>query len=198
MLLGAGLLGLAVPVLLHGALKDGVTSWVPTMVQANFAVSPALSSAVSMVLPLVNLAGAYLAGWLDRRLHNELKTCAVLFGAAVAALALLPLAVGRSLPLALALLAATTAAMLGVNTLFVNVMPVRAGRSGGAAALSGLLNAVTYTGAAAATWGIGAAAGRWGWNAVFALWLAMALLSLAVTLCCAGRWARFLARQTPE
>ena len=28
--------------------------------------------------------------------------------------------------------------------------------------------------------------------------LGMAALSLAVTLCCAGRWARFLAQQTPE
>lgn len=195
-LLGAGLLGLAVPVILHGALKDGVTSWVPTMVQANFAVSPALSAAVSMVLPLVNLTGAYLAGWLDRRwLHNELKTCAVLFGAATAALALLPLAVGRSLPLALALLAVTTAAMLGINTLFINVIPVRAGRSGGAAALSGLLNAVTYVGAAAATWGVGAAADSWGWGAVFALWLAMAVVSLITVLLCAGRWARFTAAQ---
>lgn len=49
-------------VVLHGALKNGVTSWVPTMVQANFAASPALSAAVSMVLPLVNLTDAYLAG----------------------------------------------------------------------------------------------------------------------------------------
>lgn len=195
-LLGAGLLGLAVPVILHGALKDGVTSWVPTMVQANFAVSPALSAAVSMVLPLVNLTGAYLAGWLDRRwLHNELKTCAVLFGAATIALALLPLAVGRSLPLALALLAVTTAAMLGINTLFINVIPVRAGRSGGAAALSGLLNAVTYVGAAAATWGVGVAADSWGWSAVFILWLVMAVVSLVTVLLCAGRWARFTAEQ---
>ena len=195
-LLGAGLLGLAVPVILHGALKDGVTSWVPTMVQANFGVSPALSAAVSMVLPLVNLTGAYLAGWLDRRwLHNELKTCAVLFGAATVALALLPLAVGRSLPLALALLAVTTAAMLGINTLFINVIPVRAGRSDGAAALSGLLNAVTYVGAAAATWGVGAAADSWGWSAVFILWLAMAVVSLVTVLLCAGRWARFTAEQ---
>lgn len=195
-LLGAGLLGLALPVILHGALKDGVTSWVPTMVQANFGVSPALSAAVSMVLPLVNLTGAYLAGWLDRRwLHNELKTCAVLFGAATVALALLPLAVGRSLPLALALLAVTTAAMLGINTLFINVIPVRAGRSGGAAALSGLLNAVTYVGAAAATWGVGAAADSWGWSAVFILWLAMAVVSLVTVLLCAGRWARFTAEQ---
>ena len=190
-LLAAGLIWLAVPVILHGALKDGVTSWVPTMVQANFAVTPALSAAVSMVLPLVNLSGAYLAGWLDRLLRNELKTCAVLFAAASVALALLPLAVEWSLAAAMVLLAVTTAAMLGINTLFINVMPVRAGRTGGAAALSGMLNAVTYLGAAAATWGVGVAADTWGWSAVFALWLAMALISLAAVWCCAGRWARF-------
>lgn len=195
-LLSAGLLALAVPVILHGALKDGVTSWVPTMVQANFAVSPALSAAVSMVLPLVNLSGAYMAGGLDRRwLHNELKTCAVLFGAAAVALVLLPLAAGRSLPLALALLAVTTASMLGINTLFINVMPVRAGRSGGAAALSGLLNAVTYVGAAAATWGVGVAADSWGWSTVFTLWLAMAVVSLVTVLLCAGRWERLITQE---
>lgn len=194
-LLGAGLGLLLIPVVLHGALKDGVTSWVPTMVQANFAVSPAFSAAVSMILPLVNLTGAYLAGWLDRYFRNELRTAAALFTAACAALALLPLAVGRSLAASMVLLALTTAAMLGINTLFINVMPVRAGRSGGAAALSGLLNAVTYVGAAAATWGVGAAAGSWGWSAVFLLWLAMALLSLLTVLLCAGRWARFTAVQ---
>lgn len=194
-LLGAGLALLVIPVVLHGALKDGVTSWVPTMVQANFAVSPAFSAAVSMILPLVNLTGAYLAGWLDRYFRNELKTAAALFTVACAALALLPLAVGWSLAASMVLLALTTAAMLGINTLFINVMPVRAGRSGGAAALSGLLNAVTYVGAAAATWGVGAAAGTWGWSAVFLLWLAMALLSLLAVLLCAGRWARFTAVQ---
>lgn len=197
-LLAAGLFWLAVPVILHGALKDGVTSWVPTMVQANFAVSPALSAAVSMVLPLVNLSGAYLAGWLDRLLHNELKACAVLFAAASAALALLPLAVGWSLAAAMVLLAVTTATMLGINTLFINVMPVRAGRTGGAAALSGVLNAVTYLGAAAATWGVGAAADTWGWGVVFALWLAMAFISLVIVCAYAGRWARFANTQEDE
>ncbi len=81
--------------------------------------------------------------------------------------------------------------MLGANTMLVNVMPVRAGRAGGAALLSGLLNAVTYAGAAAATWGTGLAAGRWGWGAVFALWLAMAGAALAVSAACTGRWQRF-------
>lgn len=190
--LGAGLCWLALPVLLHGGLKDGVTSWVPSMVQDRFAVSPAFSAAVSMALPLVNAGGAFAAGWLDRRvLHSELNTAACLFLLSCLCLALLPAAVGRSILVSMLLLALVTASMLGANTMLVNVMPVRAGRAGGAALLSGLLNAVTYAGAAVATWGTGLAAGRWGWGAVFALWLAMAGAALAVSAACTGRWQRF-------
>lgn len=194
--LGAGLLGLAVPVILHGGLKDGVTSWVPSMIQSNFGTSPAFSAAVSAVLPLVNLTGAYAAGWLDRKFfHNELKTSAALFAAAVASLLVLPLAVKHSLAVSVVLLALVTAAMLGINTMFINVMPVRAGRKGGAAMLSGTLNAVTYFGAASATWAIGTAAGAYGWNAVFDLWLVMAVAALVVSLLLTDRWSRFAAQQ---
>lgn len=194
--LAAGLVWLAVPAVLHGGLKDGVTSWVPSMIQQSFGVSPSFSAAVSAVLPLVNLTGAYAAGWLDRRFfHNELKTSASLFALAVVCLAVLPLAVAHSLAVSVILLALVTASMLGINTMFINVMPVRAGRRGGAAVLSGTLNAVTYFGAAAATWGIGSAAGAFGWNAVFLLWLGMAVLALVVSLLVVGRWGRFAAAQ---
>lgn len=196
-LFAAGLLWLVVPAMLHGGLKDGVTSWVPSMIQSNFGASPAFSAAVSMVLPLVNLTGAYLAGWLDHQVfRNEVRTSAALMGAALVCLLALPLAVRVSLPLSVVLLAATTALMLGVNTMFINVMPVRIGRSSGAAVISGSLNAITYLGAAIATWGIGAAAEGFGWGAVFVLWAVMAAAALAVCLLLAGPWGRFaLARE---
>ena len=196
-LFAAGLLWLVVPAMLHGGLKDGVTSWVPSMIQSNFGASPAFSAAVSMVLPLVNLTGAYLAGWLDHQVfRNEVRTSAALMGAALVCLLVLPLAVRVSLPLSVVLLAATTALMLGVNTMFINVMPVRIGRSSGAAVISGSLNAITYLGAAIATWGIGAAAEGFGWGAVFVLWAVMAAAALAVCLLLAGPWGRFaLARE---
>lgn len=194
--MAAGLVWLALPAVLHGGLKDGVTSWVPSMIQQSFGVSPSFSAAVSAVLPLVNLTGAYAAGWLDRCFfHNELKTSASLFALAIVCLAVLPLAVAHSLAVSVILLALVTASMLGINTMFINVMPVRAGRKGGAAVLSGTLNAVTYFGAAAATWGIGSAVGAFGWNAVFLLWLGMAVLALVVSLLVAGRWGRFAAAQ---
>ena len=192
-LLAAGLGAMLLPVLLHGGLKDGVTNWVPSMIQSNFGISPAFSAAVAMALPLVNLSGAYLSGWLNEHCtHNELKTAGFLFALASVCLLALPLAVRTSLLLAVLLLAVTTASMLGVNTMFINVIPVKAGRHGGASMLSGTLNAVTYLGAAAATWGIGAAAEGCGWNAVFLLWLVMAMLALLVSALLAGRWAGHL------
>lgn len=192
-LLAAGLGAMLLPVLLHGGLKDGVTNWVPSMIQSNFGISPAFSAAVAMALPLANLSGAYLSGWLNEHCtHNELKTVGFLFALASVCLLALPLAVHTSLLLAVLLLAVTTASMLGVNTMFINVIPVKAGRHGGASMLSGTLNAVTYLGAAAATWGIGAAAEGCGWNAVFLLWLVMAMLALLVSTLLAGRWAGYL------
>ena len=192
-LLAAGLGAMLLPVLLHGGLKDGVTNWVPSMIQSNFGISPAFSAAVAMALPLVNLSGAYLSGWLNEHCtHNELKTAGFLFALASVCLLALPLAMRTSLLLAVLLLAVTTASMLGVNTMFINVIPVKAGRHGGASMLSGTLNAVTYLGAAAATWGIGAAAEGCGWNAVFLLWLIMAMLALLVSALLAGRWGEYL------
>ena len=192
-LLAAGLGAMLLPVLLHGGLKDGVTNWVPSMIQSNFGISPAFSAAVAMALPLVNLSGAYLSGWLNEHCtHNELKTAGILFALASVCLLALPLAMRTSLLLAVLLLAVTTASMLGVNTMFINVIPVKAGRHGGASMLSGTLNAITYLGAAAATWGIGAAAEGCGWNAVFLLWLVMAMLALLVSALLAGRWAGHL------
>ncbi len=115
-----------------------------------------------------------------------------LSAAALASLLALPMAVKASLPASLVLLAATTALMLGVNTMFINVMPVKIGRSSGAAVLSGSLNAITYLGAAIATWGIGAAAEGFGWGAVFVLWAVMAGTALAVCLLLARPWGRFV------
>ena len=89
---------------------------------------------MAAVLPLVNLTGAFGAGWLDRKIfHNELRTVGALFSAAAVCLLVLPLAVRYSLAGSVALLAVTTASMLGINTMFINVIPVRVGAHGGAA-----------------------------------------------------------------
>lgn len=67
LLLGSGLIGILFPVMIHGILKDGVTQWVPTYIYDSFPVSASFSVIVTMILPLINLSGAYLARFFCRK-----------------------------------------------------------------------------------------------------------------------------------
>ncbi|MDD4849254.1 MAG: MFS transporter [Gemmiger sp.] len=190
----AGILWLLLPVALHGALKDGVTSWVPTFVQSAFATTAAFSATVSMLLPLINLGGAYLADYLNRRwFHNEIKTCRALFLMAALALVLLPLAMRTSLVATMVLLAATTSAMLGINTVFIGILPVRAGKTVNAAAISGVLNATTYFGAALSSYGIGLSVENFGWNTTVLVWFGFAAVAALFCWKAEKAWTNYLA-----
>lgn len=195
MFIASGIIWILLPVALHGALKDGVTSWVPTFVQNTFATTASFSAAVSIILPIVNLSGAYIASWLDTRFFkNELKTVAFLFFVACAALGALPFVFTASIAATMVLLAITTSSMLGINTLLLNVVPVRAGKHGNAAAISGTLNAIAYLGAAMSTWGIGAAIENLGWTFTVILWLLFAAVGAVICLKPIKQWSKFLSQ----
>lgn len=183
LLLMPGILALFVPVALHGVLKDGATAWMPTYITEVFAVTPALSSLVLTLLPIVNLSGAYLAHWVYTHITgSEQRAAAVFFAVASVALAVLLAFGGQSLVLTLVLFALMTSSMLAVNTLFISILPLRYQHVGRTATLSGLLNAVAYGGSALASGVIGLVSSRWGWGSAVASWLVCMVIALTVCL----------------
>ncbi len=177
-------LGLAATV--HGLLREGITTWAPSYLQDTFGFPPAVSVALTMVLPLVNLFGVYLANAVNVRwLRSEPATALACFGLCGACL-LGWLLAGQSgaLP-ALMLLAAATTCMTGVSTMLLSLLPLRFTGLGLAATVTGVLNALTYAGSALSGVGFGAISERWGWHAVAAAWCASA--AAGALLCAAGR-----------
>lgn len=188
-LIGGGLWLIILPVVVHGILKDGVTSWVPTYILETFHTSASLSVLVTTVLPIVNLSGAYLARALYRKCGgNEVRAAAVFFGVSVAALLVLWTAGALSLVLTVALLSVITASMMGVNTLFVNLLPLRYEKEGKVSSVSGFLNACAYLGTAVSTFSIGLMVEGLGWGATVAGWLAVTAAGLVVCLAVRGRY----------
>lgn len=188
-LLLGGLWMIILPVVVHGILKDGVTSWVPTYILETFHTSASLSVLVTTVLPIVNLSGAYLARALYRKCSgNEVRASAVFFGVSVAALLVLWLAGSFSLVLTVALLAVITASMMGVNTLFVNLLPLRYEKEGKVSSVSGFLNACAYLGTAVSTFTIGVMVESLGWGVTVGSWLAVTAAGLLVCLVVRGRY----------
>ena len=176
--------GLAVvlfPVIIHGMLKDGVTTWVPTYITETFATAPAFSILVTTVLPLLNLTGAYLAQAVYRKCReHEVQAAAVFFAAATAALLGLWTVKGVSIVLTVLLFAVITASMMAVNTLFINLLPLRFETMGKVSTVSGFLNAAAYLGTAVSTFTIGIMVEALGWNVTIGSWFVFTAAAFAV------------------
>lgn len=184
-----GVLMMLIPVIMHGVLKDGVTSWVPAYITETFHTEPAFSVLVTTLLPIVNLSGAFAAQFVFNKIaHNEFKASALFFLMAIAALGALLMWGQNSLVLTLVLFALITSSTLAINTLLVSILPLRFERYGRASSLSGALNAVAYAGSAAAAAAIGFLSQNFGWGATIFSWLAITVLALL--FCLAGMRSR--------
>ena len=178
----SGLALVIFPVVIHGMLKDGVTSWVPTYISETFLTSPSLSILVTTLLPVINLTGAYAAQLIYPGCgKKEVETAAVFFAAATAALMGLRLAGNISILLTAVLFAVITASMMAVNTVFVNLLPLRFEKTGRVSTVSGFLNAMAYLGTAVSTFTIGVLVEWFGWNVTIDTWIA--LTAAALVLC---------------
>jgi OPA family glycerol-3-phosphate transporter-like MFS transporter len=172
LVLESGLLVLLFPVVIHGILKDGMTQWVPTFIYERFDVSASFSVIVTMVLPLINLTGAYMAGFVDKRhRHREILSSTYFFGIATLSLILLYLAGTRSVLLTVLLFAVITAVMMAVNTIFINLVPLNFEAEGKVSTVSGFLNAAAYLGSAISTFVVGVLIEHFGWDVAILGWI---------------------------
>ena len=172
LLLSSGLLGVVLPAVIHGILKDGVTQWVPTYIYDRFDVTASFSVIVTMLLPLVNLTGAYMARFAGRKHPDEeIRISSYFFGFAAAALVCLLFLGKYHVLLTAVLFAVITASMMAVNTLYVNLIPLHFEKYGRVSTVSGFLNAAAYLGSALSSFTIGVMVERAGWTVTMAGWI---------------------------
>lgn len=187
----AALVVIALPTAIHGALKDGVTGWVPVFIGERFSVTTDFSLMLTMFLPVVNVTGAYIAKFVNRFIRNELLTSMLFFLVALAALAVLLFWGDLNMVLSVVSLAVITNSMFAINILLITLIPLRFARYGKTGTITGLFNAVTYLGCGGSMLYSGVLLDHSGWHAVLLLWMALSLL--AAILCVPGAilWIRF-------
>ena len=166
-------------------ILDGVTAWVPTYISERFAKSTSFSALVSVLLPLFNLTGAYLAQFAYKKAkENTLAGAAVFFAIAAAMLALMLTAGAESLIVTVLSFAVITSMMMAVNILLINLLPLQFEKAGRSATVSGALNAIAYAGSALASGLIGVLSSAYGWNVTVISWFAMMIVAGAVCVLC--------------
>jgi OPA family glycerol-3-phosphate transporter-like MFS transporter len=191
--LSAGLLLVLPADAIHGAIKEGITTWVPTMITETYNTSAAFSVFVSIILPIVNLSGNYIITPLYNKVFkkDELKT-----GSFVLAFVLIPFAFlifMKNLPIVVSviLLALGTTAMHTFNYMIITLVPMQFAKHGKTATVTGVMNATAYIGCAAATYGFGIISDNIGWNGTVVVWIIIDVIALLFTSLNIKKWNRF-------
>ena len=198
LLLSSGAVIFLLPVVFHGMLKDGVATWVPTLLRDSFGANETLSTLLAVILPLTGLLGVSFANFLlGRRLlrgnHAVIGIIIMLLTAVPAALLLNT----RALPLVVAVvcLCAVSLLMESFNQVFSTLMPTCFASKGRAATVSGIINSLIYGGSAISIYAFGAIAEYIGWNIATAVWLGLALVSALILAFSIKPWQQFLQKE---
>lgn len=183
-------------IILHGMLRDGITTWMPGYMAETFDMSTSGSILSAAVLPVCGVVSTLLSSLLLYRMKNELSAGACLFGAgALACLFMLP--VYDMFPaVCILMMTLITGCMYGVNLMLISRVPGHFAEFGNVSTISGILNAATYVGSSLSTYAFGAVAERAGWQPVVAVWLAVALGGTLLLLAGMRKWGRFCRRET--
>lgn len=188
----SGTAALMLPIAFQGTLKDSVTQWIPTFLESEYDMGTSLSLALTMILPVINVTGAYFARILNKKLKNELATSAAFFGIAAIFLIILLICGTKSAVISLICMAGITNCMFAINVMLITMVPLRFSKYGRTGTIGGLLNAVAYIGCGLLNMGAGTILeNSTGWSALFIMWLAIAVTAAVITLLSIKRWKRF-------
>ncbi len=188
---GAPMVPILLAIALHGILRDGIITWMPTYMSEVFGMSSSGSILSAVALPICSVFSTLVASWLLQRLRSELVTGTVLFGTGALGGAVLLVFYNVSPAVCISMMTLITGCMYGVNLMLISRVPGHFARLGNVAAVSGILNAATYVGSSFSASSFGAVAENTGWLQVVLAWVACAVLGTLLLLSGIRRWNVF-------
>lgn len=179
-----------VAIVLQGALRDGVTTWMPTYISETYNLGSNVSILTGVVLPIFSILTFQAASILYGKLIKNLMTCAaVFFGVGAVAALLLYFFSDGSVAASVVLSATLTGCMHGVNFLLICLLPgFYKGRK--VSTVSGILNSCTYIGSAVSTYGIALLSEYAGWKFTLLIWFVIAFCGALLCLFNCFSWAK--------
>ena len=188
----SGALVLLIPTILHGFLKDGIQSWMPTFFTEVFDMDSSLAILSNVLLPIFSFLVVMVATELYNRVLRDLaKEALVLFAVITALSVLLGLFFEGSALVCLVLAALITGCIHGVNLMFISYMPRFFRKTGRVSTVSGICNACAYVGSTLSSYGVAWLAARFGWQVALFSWGLFALISVILCATVVKKWSRF-------
>ncbi len=164
-------------------VKDGLTTWVPSILTDKFELHRSLSILLTLLLPALGILGAFSNAALYQRTNNRMTNLTVWYGLTVLFIVAVIVFLDTSLwYVVLIALGGTSLFTHAVNIIITSEVPLTMHQEMNSGLLAGILNGCCYVGSTISSYGLGWLADRTGWNGVFYLLLGMCTLAVLITL----------------
>lgn len=165
----------------NGFIKDGITTWVPSILKEEFGVPSSLSIIVTLLLPVLSIFGTSLVNALHKKQKDENALNGIFYFITIIFTVLIILTLNlKSVPLTLMLFGGIACLMSAVNNVITSVVPLYSRDKIDSGFSAGLLNTFCYIGSTLATSLLGKIADTKGWNDVFVCILIFTAVSFAL------------------
>lgn len=178
-------------IVLQGALRDGVTTWMPSYISETYHLGSEISILTGVALPVFSIVSMHLARKLYEKMpDNPIRCAAYIFGVGAVSALILTFVSGGSAAGSVLCSALLTGSMYGANLMLVTMVPPFFRKFGAISTVSGLLNSCTYVGSALSTYGFALLSDRAGWGRTVQLWFVIAFLGTVVCALCSRMWKK--------
>lgn len=172
-------------------IKDGLTTWVPTILKETGAMPDSLSILLTLFLPLLAIVGNAFALLIHKKIPDYVKHCMAVFfvamliiGAVIGGLTI------SSVALMLVGMIIVNFLVSSLNSIVTGIFPLYMREHMNSGRCAGVLNGFCYLGSSLSSFGLGAIADSYGWSTVF--WCLFAVCAVIVAVC--GIYSLFAGR----
>lgn len=180
-------------IVMQGALRDGVTAWMPAYLVEEFQIPSKWSILITVVLAIFSMISFTVFDYINRRFFkNEILSAIVIFG--IATLSSILLFITNLFEIAIPsilFMSLLVACMHGTNLMLIAFAPKRFKKSGKVSTYSGIMNACTYIGAAVSTYGFAKISELFGWNVTIIIWMCVAIAGATLCFIALPKWTKF-------
>ena len=177
-----GALCAVIAIFLVGALRESVSLWIPSYLNDAFKLTVTTSTAITAIVPMLQIFGALLAGRIGRKTKNLFIPTLITFLLSAACFLIITSIGTTTVAVSIFLFVLNAISMTAALTFLLSLYPIRCMERKDIAKFVGLLNFFVHLGDFATSTGFGWLSSTHGWNLTFSVMTGFAFLAAVIAL----------------
>lgn len=175
---------------LNGFVRDGINTWVPSLLKEVYGIPAYFSVILTLILPLISVLGAYVAKLVYVKLKNDILVGGIFFAFGGVFCGLILWLYQYTLGLTVAMFAIVAFSMSAVQNVITSAVPFRLRTVGQSGFFAGVINASCYVGSTLTSFILGGVADSVGWNMVMIILLVLTSIGSVCAFLFSPYWGK--------